>query len=388
MTDLRESLGAEESEALEFKRDASDRNGIREAICALANDLGRHGSGTLLIGVRDDGRPHGLTVDDKLLQWVASVRDEARILPRPTISVDRGSYGGTAVVCVRVQPCEHPPMRFDGVVWVRVGTSSRRAGPGEERVLAERRQTLDLPFDHTPVPDATLADLDLELFSSTYLRAAVDPDVLDENERSHEQQLVSLRLAGADGRPTVAGLLTLGLDPTARLLGAYVQFVRYEGIDEDATVLDEAELRGNLVAQLQDLDVRLPAHVRTRLEEDGLREHERPDFPVPALREAVVNALVHRAYEPRSPTRIVWFADRVEVVNPGGPYGVVTSANFEAMTDYRNPTLAEAAKNLGYMNRFGRGVARIRAALAANGNPEPVFAIERDYWSVTIPARA
>jgi len=388
VSDLRESLGADELEALEFKQDVSDRNGIREAICALANDLGAHGSGTLLIGVRRDGTPHGLEVSDELLQWVASLRDEARLLPRPTISVDRATFGGSAVVQVYVQPCEHPPMRFDGVVWVRVGTSSRRAGPGEERVLAERRQTLDRPFDHALVPDATVADLDLELFSSTYLRAAVAPEVLAENERPVDQQLVSLRMSGLNGRPTVAGLLTLGLDPTSRLLGAYVQFVRYEGVDEDSPVLDEVELRGNLVAQLQDLDVRLPAHVRTRLEEDGLREHERPDLPVSALRESVVNALVHRAYEPRSPTRILWFADRVEIINPGGPYGSVTPENFEAMTDYRNPTVAEAARTLGYMNRFGRGVARIRAALVANGNPEPVFAIERDFWSVTIRARA
>ena len=65
----------------------------------------------------------------------------------------------------------------------------------------------------------------------------------------------------------------------------------------------------------------------------------------------------------------------------------MTGENFDRLNDHRNPTLAEAAKNLGYMNRFGRGIARIRLALERNGNPEPRFEINSAQWSVTMYGR-
>ncbi|GAA4914624.1 hypothetical protein HNR25_003187 [Streptomonospora salina] len=96
--------------------------------------------------------------------------------------------------------------------------------------------------------------------------------------------------------------------------------------------------------------------VHTKLTDDGgFREREVADFPFPALREACMNALMHRNYESsNAPVRIQWFDDRVEVSNPGGPYGQVRADNYDRVNDYRNPSLAGAMKNLGYVNRFGR----------------------------------
>ena len=387
MTDLAEQLGTQEHEGLEFKRDLSSRDPIRRSICALANDLLGRGGGALLIGVEDDGTPTGITVDHDLLLEVTNFRDDARILPRPVIGVSAQTFGGERAVAVDVTATEYPPVRFDGTVYVRVGPSTRKASAGEERQLVERRRSIDLPFDQHPVPVATSEDLDLALFRSTYLPAAVSAEVLAENERSDDEQLASLRLLTPDGTPTVAGVLVLGLDPTAHLSGAYVQFVRYDGGDVDSPVSDQDELRGNLLGQLKDLEARLPANLRHALVADGLREQEAPDYPLEALREAAINALVHRSYEPRAPVRISWFDDRVEIANPGGPFGQVTDENFDRLNDYRNPTIAEAAKNLGYMNRFGRGIARIRLALKRNGNPEPRFEINGAQWSVTMYGR-
>jgi len=379
LTDLAEQLGTQEHEGLEFKRDLSSRDPIRRSICALANDLPGRCGGALLIGVEDDGTPTGITVDDELLLKVANLRDDAKTLPRPVIGVTTQRFAGEPVVVVEVTATEYPPVRFDGTAYVRVGPSTRKASAGEERQLVERR----CAFDQHGVPGAASDALDLELFRSTYLPAAVSAEVLAENERSDDEQLASLRLLTL----TVAGVLALGLDPTAHLSGAYVQFVRYDGGDVEAPVSDQDELRGNLLDQLKDLEVRLPANLRHALVADGLREQEAPDYPLEALREAAINALVHRTYEPRAPIRISWFDDRVEIANPGGPYGQVTGENFDRLNDYRDPTVAEAAKNLGYMNRFGRGIARIRLALERNGNPEPRFEINGAQWSVTMYSR-
>jgi ATP-dependent DNA helicase RecG len=96
---------------------------------------------------------------------------------------------------------------------------------------------------------------------------------------------------------------------------------------------------------------------------------------------------MHRSYEgTNAPVRLTWFSDRIEIVNPGGPYGIVTAANFgqPGVTDYRNPHLAEAMKVLGYVQRFGVGIATARRLLADNSNPAPEFEPRDTHVLVTI----
>src|SRR5437667_11248638 len=105
------------------------------------------------------------------------------------------------------------------------------------------------------------------------------------------------------------------------------------------------------------------------------REVRTPDYPLVALQQVVRNAIMHRSYEnTNNPVRITWFSDRIEVVSPGGPFGIVSVENFgTGVTDYRNPTLAEVMRGLGYVQRFGAGIPLTRSSLAKNENPEPRF---------------
>jgi len=88
---------------------------------------------------------------------------------------------------------------------------------------------------------------------------------------------------------------------------------------------------------------------------------------------------VHRTYEgTAAPVRVSWFSDRIEIPSPGGPYGLVNRNNFgrPGITDYRNPHLAEAMRNLGYVQKFGVGIALARQALLGNANPPLEFRVE------------
>ncbi|WP_406045510.1 putative DNA binding domain-containing protein [Micromonospora sp. NBC_00898] len=386
-TDLALLLGIQETAALEFKREATDRNAIRKAICALANDLTGQGGGDLLIGVDDKGRPvGGIDTSDAALLKITEYRDQGLILDRPSMVATAGVYQGEQVIRVRVNASHTPPVRFENVVYVRPGPSTRRANRDDERVLSERRRSFEVPFDVRPATGSTLGDLDIDLFRTEYLRQAVASSVLEENHRSTEQQLASLRLADLDGTPTVLGLLLVGVDPTSRIPGAYVQFVRYEGADVGGSVLDEQELRLNVINAAERLEALVKGHLRTRLVEvSGFREESRPNYPFEALREVCMNALMHRNYESsNAPVRIAWFDDRIEVTNPGGPFGQVRADNFDRVNDYRNPSLAAAMKSLGYVNQFGRGIGRIRASLDRNGNPSPDFLVDDASWTVTL----
>ena len=280
-----------------------------------------------------------------------------------------------------------PPVRLDGVAWVRPGPLTKQASADDERVLIERRRSAELPFDSRPLPGTGENDLDLELLRSTYIAAAVDPDVIEENDRPLSQQLRSLRLLHTNEAATPVGILLGGFDPTSVIPGAYLQFVRYAGADADAPVQDEDEIRDNLITATRTLTSILQANVTREVREvDALTERTQEDYPLPALREAIFNAVVHRTYEgSNAPVRILWFGDRIEVTNPGGPYGAVSPENFDRVNDYRNPSLAAAMKTLGYVNRFGRGIERMRRQMQRNGNPPPEFEVTPSWWRVTLP---
>jgi ATP-dependent DNA helicase RecG len=100
----------------------------------------------------------------------------------------------------------------------------------------------------------------------------------------------------------------------------------------------------------------------------ALREKLVPDYPEMALRELLMNAVMHRNYESNAPIRFYAFSNHIEIQSPGGLYGEATRENFPTRNSYRNPVIAEAMKSLGFVNRFGYGVQRAQSLLEQNGN--------------------
>ena len=100
---------------------------------------------------------------------------------------------------------------------------------------------------------------------------------------------------------------------------------------------------------------------------------------------------MHRTYEAsNAPVRVNWFNDSIEVISPGGPYGDITAANFghPGLTAYRNPNLADAMKSLGFVQRFGAGIAIARRQLQDAGHPEPEFGLPGNFVIATIKAKS
>lgn len=273
-------------------------------------------------------------------------------------------------------------------MWIRVGPRRAIASADEERRLSERRRAADLTFDARPMTGLTLAELDLALFEREYLPASLPADVIEENARTPIERLSALRLAAIDGTPTAAGVLLLGIDPTRHLPGAYLQFLRIDGTNLDDPVLDEKMLTGPVPTLLRQLDELLSLNIHTAVTiGTGTTDSRRPDYPLAALQQWVRNAVQHRNYEgTASPTRLTWYDDRIELFSPGGPYGSVTIENFgrPGVTDYRNPVLAEAMRNLGYVQRFGAGLQIARAAAERNGNPPAEFDVDASYIGLAL----
>lgn len=383
-----------ESDRVERKERLSDMEKVRQAVCAFANDMPGHGRpGVLLIGVKDNGECAGYPVTDDLLLRLADIRSDGNTLPPPNMTVQRRELSGCDVAVVTVFPSDAPPVRYQGRTWIRVGPRRAIATAEEEGRLSERRRHRDLPWDVRPAASASIDDLDVDLFRASYLPAAVSADVLRENKRTPVEQLASLRFAvGPDEPvPTNLGLMVCGKNIRGFLPGAYVQFLRIAGKDLTDPIKNQKEIDGPLSSMLSRLDEVLANSISTGSNfTAGPIEIRDADYPLEALSQLARNALMHRNYDgTNAPVRIYWFDDRIEIHNPGGPFGQVSKANFgrPGITDYRNPHLAEAMKNLGYVQRFGAGIPTARKALERNGNPELEFTVEDSFVAATLRPR-
>ena len=364
-----------ESDHVERTESTSNSDKFGQAVCAFANDLPNHRHpGYLLVGVKDDGALAGLAVSDELLRNLGGIRADGNVLPQPAMNVSKFSLPGGDVAVVEVLPSDLPPVRYKGRVYVRVGPRKAVANEQEERILSERRVALARSFDARPCAEAGLGDLALGQFDA-YRRESVDAETIAANHRSVEQQLASLRLFDADRNcPTNAGLLLIGKNPRFFLPGAYVQYLRLPGSTLTDLPEDQAEVSGDLLSMLTELGARARLLIQHTLRPaKALQEKMLGDYPEQALRELLMNAVMHRNYDSNTPVRFYAFSDHIEIQSPGGLYGEATQENFPTRNSYRNPVIAEAMKSLGFVNRFGYGVQRAQALLAENGNPPAVF---------------
>jgi ATP-dependent DNA helicase RecG len=374
-----------------FKGDAPTT--VREAVCAFANDLPAHGrGGVVFIGAKDDGSPSGLAVTDGLLRQLADIKTDGNIVPPPSLTVSKRTLRSVEMAVMVVEPADSPPVRYKGRVYIRIGPRRGIASVQDERILSEKRRHRDRPFDVQPVSQSTLGDLNRQFFEETYLSAAFAPDILEANDRSYEQRLAATKMIASadDPIPTVLGTLVLGVRTRDFIPGAYVQFLRIAGLTMGDPIADEQPIDGMVHDVLRRIDEKFISHNRTTIDfTSGTVEQRAQTYPLVALQQLVRNAVLHRTYEAtNSPVRVTWYDDRIEITNPGGPYGAVNSENFglPGVTDYRNPNLAEALRVLGFVQHYGAGIPTARRELAKNGNPPPEFNVQPTYVGVTVRA--
>ena len=382
-----------ESDRVEFKESLSGEapRRIREAVCAFANDLPDHlRPGYVLVGVNDRGEVTGAEVTDDMIRRLADIKTDGNILPPPSMTVEKRTLAGKQVALITVQVSDSPPVRCYGSIMIRIGSRRAAAAAQDERILNEKRRHRDIPNDLKPIASAGLSDLNLALFEHEYLPRYLSAEALAANQRSLEEKLATAKMIESVDQPlpTVLGLLVLGKDNKFLLPNTYVQFLRMDGSGWADPVVDEAVIRGNIGEQIKELDFKLRAHNLKFVEFVGIPREKRTYLYPPAVLEQITrNAIMHRTYEGTyTPVYVRWFDDRVEISNPGGPYGSVTAENFgdPGLTDYRNPNLADAMRTLELVQRFGQGFYISKIELEKAGNPPLSFKVDNNNVTVII----
>lgn len=384
--DVLDIINGGESDRVKFTTSTRDLDKFAEAVCSFANDLPHHDEpGYLLIGVSDEGRIAGIDITDSLLRKLGDIRS-MHVTPPTTMVVEKVTCQDGDVAVVTVQPHPDPPVRFKGKAHVRVGPRRSTATYDEERTLAEKRGTHPRTYDARPVAPANLDEL-VPMLYNDYLYTAIGRSLLDDDPRNDKEKLsaVSFYDLRTDS-PTVGGVIMFGRDARFYFPGAYVHFLKVDGTEITDPVIDDEEIGGDLRSIIEVINTRVTAYNRRiphRIE-GTFREETISDYPNWAIRELLLNSVLHRSYESSTPVRFHWYSDRIEIINPGGLYGGTTKDSFANRTAYRNPTIATALRTMGYINRFGRGIRTAKDELARNGNSEPVFDIDDNFFSVTV----
>lgn len=376
--ELDEMLVNLEEDRIEKTISVSKVEKFGEALCAFANDFPNHQKpGYLIVGVHNDGSRSGLAKDEQILQTLLAFRTDGRIVPPPVITVAGFEYPDGFVAVAEVQPSFQPPVRYKGRVYIRVGPRKDIANVAEERILSEKRSSFATSWDTLPCYGSTLNDISIDIFKLSYLPTAIDEESLIANGREIKEQLASLKFYDLRADcPTNAAILMFGTNPRFFIPGAAVQYVRFTGEDEVSDFEFESRFEGDLCTQMRVMEEFIKSQIIKKVLLNIGEEHQY-NFPVSAIKELLFNAIIHRDYQSNAAIKFYEFIDRIEISNAGGLFGKARPENFPSENDYRNPTIAEAAYNLGYVNRFNLGVQRAKAALIKNGNPEPTFIFDQ-----------
>lgn len=372
-----------EAENIERTRAFDKADKMGQAICAFANDLAdRKQPGYLLLGVEDDGSFSGKRITDEQLTSLGGFKTEGVILPPPSMAIYHESFDEGDVVAIEVFPSSYPPIKFKGQVWVRVGPRKALASNDDIHILEERRLHSANRFEIMPCADSNLSDLNLDLFRNIYLPRAIQAEVIDEDSRPIEEQLAALRFYDRQHKlPTNLGMLLFGKHPEMFIPSAYLQYVRFSGSDNGSDILAEHAYKGPLLQTIDELNsfvkvgIAAPRPVRV----SALQEETVSIYPDWAVRELLLNAIIHRDYQiGNAPIKFYDYNNiRLELSNPGGLFGQAKPDNFPYVNDYRNPLLAEAMKVMGYVNKFNRGIAKVKIEMEKNGNPYPLFDVNK-----------
>ena len=363
---LSDMLRKAEGKTLEFKRDLSSPRGFLRTVAAFANTAG----GTVVIGVADRSRDvrgiaNAMDLEERAVNMISD-SIQPRILP----DIEVLSHRDRQLLAVRVHPSAARPhfLKQAGLqsgTYVRVGSTNRQA---DAQLIGEmQRFAIGETFDEWPMPEVDSEAIDFRLASESFAPV----------RNLRRRHLETLRLLTKhQGRlvPTVGGMLLFGRQRLDRFPDAWIQAGRFAGTDK-ATILDHTRIEAPLIHAIDEAVTFVEKHSLRGAVIGRVRRRDRWNLPPAAVREAIVNAVVHTDYSQRgAPIRISIFDDRLEVENPGLlPFGITLQDLPRGVSKLRNRVLGRVFHELGLVEQWGSGVQRMIAACRENGLAAPVW---------------
>jgi len=360
-------IASGETEKVEFKESPSEA--FYKTISAFANTEG----GTILLGVDKKGNIVGIEPSTKLLEDLTNrIVNKLSLYP----GIDTMDIGNKRVIAVRVAHCGYPAS-YEGRYYERVGNTTREINPASLRVLLLKTQ----PWDSL-TSDFSLEQIDTETIHR-FVRVAVERNRLTDISLNEPPEVVLEKLELiVDGKLTNGAILLFGKNPQKPFINLCVRIGRFK---TETTIIDDKWVKGNLFQQFDETLSIVKQRIGVRYEIKEIEREDIWDYPIPALREAVLNALIHRDYfNIANFTTIKVYDDHIWFSNPGGlPEGItVEQLKRPHQSCLRNPLIARVFYLAGYIEQYGSGTVRMVEWMKDAGLPEPEYKEEMGGFSV------
>jgi predicted HTH transcriptional regulator len=412
--DLKE-LSIRESEKVEWKENGDDAkivNSIVKTISAFANDISNFGGGYVVCGAKEGkdeyGFPKlsytGLTAN-KLKEIEGKVLQHCREYVSPPIipivqELDNPENPTTKILVFVIVATTDAHTYRDGeqsTYYVRISRETREARNGILSQLLVKKQKIEY-FDRRIQANTTESDIDVLLFrDSMQEMGLLFPEKSLEDYFSDKEQIAELvpplfRRTELDHilRPRNFTLLLFGkkLSITTHFPDAHIVFSVYSGTDRSIPTAERHILTGSIIEQAKKSVELLNTQAYTAFDKTNSKPNQ-VKYPIRALQEAVINAIVHRNYELPEPIRITVFADRIEIMSPGELHWGVDKEKFlsgKASPKWRNQSFAYLFNKLQLAQSEGQGIPTIFRTMKEEGCPNPQFEIGTDSITCILPA--
>lgn len=375
--ELRKLIARGESNTVELKVAPPRPTELAERLCGLANANGGH----LIIGVEDATLTIVGMADP---QQALDVLLRATRMIHPLLVLDppepeKYVVDGKQLVVATVPPNRGPIYQSSGVCWVRRGTHTVPLSVQEMLEMANDRGLQS--WELQPARKATMQDLDTERIKA-FLSQRPTRNRHQQRLDQIEQVLINLDCAvvttSGDIIPTNAGILFFGTDPQRFLPHSEVVCVLFRDTIGVGGYLDRKLITGTLQELIDEAETFIQKYTAVGARIEGWKRIDLPEYPIEALREAVINAVIHRDYARTGESvRIFMYQDRIEIHSPGLLLPGITVEMMErgeAPSKLRNPVLANLLRDVpGYMERLGTGVRFMLHETAKMGLPHPQF---------------
>lgn len=365
--ELKKLLASGETETVEFKGSANEA--FYKTTSAFANTKG----GIILLGVDKKGNIAGVQPSNRFLEDLTNrIVNKISIYPE----IETIDAKGKRIIAVKVARSGYP-VSYEGRYYERVGNTTREMNSQKLRMLLLR----DKPWDSI-TDNFSLEEIDTETVHR-FIRLAVEKNRLSDVSLKESPQVVLEKLElMADGKLTNGAILLFGKNPQKYFVNLCARIGRFK---TETAIIDDKWVKGNLFHQFEETLSVLKQLIGVRYEIKGIQREDIWDYPIPAIREAVLNALTHRDYFNIANFIVIKvYDDRIWFSNPGGlPEGITVEQLKKPHQSYlRNPLIAKVLYLAGYIEQYGSGTVRMVEWMKEAGLPEPEYKEEMGGFSV------
>lgn len=369
-----QQIASGESKTLEYKKELPSNESIARTVVAFANTSG----GKLIIGVDNKRKIVGIKSDNvfDLHDKIASIifdKCYPNIIPEIyTLNID-----GKILLVIEVHRGSLLPyyIKKDGKnkgTYIRLGATNRKAG--FDNIIELERQKRNISFDEEADYEFDIESIDLSPIKKEFTKTG--------KELNTEKMLNLKLLINENGKtfPSKGLLIILGLYENAS-----IKCSRFKGITMDVFI-DKKEYDNDIFSQLENAENFILNHINIRAQINGLQRRDIPEIPVESIREALINAFIHRDYTNLGrDIKLGVYDDMVNIVSPGGfPNNILEDDILNGRSEIRNRVVAKVFKELGYIEQWGSGINRIKSYCIKHGLKKPVVEEKNDFVNVEL----